>query len=628
MPKDKYKSGEGKEGSSTEEQGHDPKYWVDYVNSRLKESKDWRIDKVEKQWMINYAYYRGLQNLRYDTGSKRLIWTDDDPLKFYVNLIYATVRAVKSVVTRSQPRWDVEPMPHTDLEGEQGALLGGFMNVLFEKLKMKPLIKKAVMYAMLYGVGIFQYGFDSEADDGEGELWVEAHDPFDVYIDPLTPPDNVQYIIKAMRKRISDIENNPLYSNVDKLKADNKYSESEYKEMLGQKAYGGMRTSETDGTVIIYEAWCRKDGKIHVITTAGDYLLRHEETDLEKIPFILYFPDTTMGEVYGEGWVKHIIPLNRALNYLERSTLEYNVIFSKGKYITDTDSKIKGITNEHGQILRVPRGSTLTQVDMKPLPSTPFNQVENILRYIQDVGASHEALMGRAPTGVTAAIALEQLVANSLNNIADLVDNLEIALAQLGEELLSLAYDKYTLTKRFKTELNGNKVLAAAGGRDVENVNIPDVAFLKLPERTRIRVRITSGMAVTKGGQQELLAQLRSGGDIDRRSLLEKFDQDADLIERRLFEERQGLPISEDGMTPDEMAQMQGSAQGGAPQVELPVGAPPEQFLNFLETNGLQLSREFEDEGLLQALIQGRIPYEVTQDGLVIPVPTAQATAQ
>jgi hypothetical protein len=444
-----------------------------------------------------------------------------------------------------------------------------------------------------------------------------------VYIDPLSEPDDPQYVIKAVKKRVNEIKANPLYSNTDKIKADNKYSESQYKEILGQRSYGGLRTSETDGTTIIYEAWCKKDGKVRVITTDGENLLREEETDLTELPFVFYFPDTTMGEIYGEGWVKHIVPLNRALNYLERSILEYNVIFSKGKFITDTDSKVKGVTNEHGQILKVPRGSTFTQVDMKPLPSTPFNQIENILRYIQDVGASHEALMGRAPTGVTAAIALEQLVANSLNNIADLVDNLEISLAKLGEKVLGLAYENYNLTKRFVSDMEGQEVLVLVGGRDAETVQLPDAEFIRLPEKANVRVRVTSGMAVTKGGQQELLSRLRAGGDIDRRSLLEKFDQDAGLIERRLFEERQGLPVSEDGMTPEEFAEMQAGGQEG----QLPIGAPPEEFLNFLEANGLQLSEEFQDEGLLQALIQGRIPYEITQDGLVIPVPTAQ-TAQ
>ena len=53
--------------------------------------------------------------------------------------------------------------------------------------------------------------------------------------------------------------------------------------------------------------------------------MRNELTTFKKLPFEIYQPDINVGGIYGEGWVKNIVPLNKAANYLETSRLEYNI---------------------------------------------------------------------------------------------------------------------------------------------------------------------------------------------------------------------------------------------------------------------------------------------------------------
>lgn len=510
-------------------------YWVQYVEDKFKEAKNYRSTRVEKQWMINYAFYKGWQNLKYNTHTQRLVFDESDPLKFYVNMVYTTVRAIRAAVTKDQPIWDVDARPYGSMTQGETRALSAYLDTLYEKLDVKYKTKELVMYGLLYGAGIFQYGFDADADEGEGEVWVETLDPFDVYIDPVaTGMDDARHIIKVVRKSVEDLQKNPRYQNTDGLGADNKLSESPYKEMIARRennAYG-----EAPNTILLYEAWCKTDDGIRVITTAGGRLLRNEVTSFKNLPFLVYQPDINPNEVYGEGWVKNLVPINRAVNALERSNLEYHTLFAKGKYITDAESGIKTITNENGQIIRKPRGSNLEVMDMKPMSASVFKQIESLNRYAQDVGAAHEAFLGRTPTGVTAAIAFETLVANAMNNLVDLLDNLEITLSELGEELLKLGREFYTTSKSFKMQMGDMDEVMSVVGMGAEDM-LGYANVIPLPERPEVRVRITSGIAHTRAARQETLIGLRGAGDISRRTLLEELDFDPEEEQRRLQEE-------------------------------------------------------------------------------------------
>lgn len=527
---------------------HDGEYWATFVKDKFDAIKDYRAPRIEKQWMINHSWLRGWHNLKYNTQTKRLTWDDTDPLRFYVNMVYTIVRAVRTHVTKNQPKWEVDGLPYGSMSLEDSLALGYYMESLFDRLNMKLHIKNAVTYGLEYGVGIFQYGYDENADRGEGNVWVETPDPFDVYIDHIAGSiKEARWVIKTMRKPLSELKKNPVYKNLEDLKADSKQSASEYKSMLMQKDSGVDEAMSSQDSVLLYEMWLMEDdGKVRVVTVPDGSRepIRNEKTDLTELPFVLYFPDINPGEIYGEGWVKNLVPLNRALNYLERSILEYNMMFSKGRYVMDSRANVKMITNENGQIIKKTRGSEFQQLDIKPMSATPFNQIQNLMRYIEDVGSAHEAFLGRTPVGVKAGVAIEQLISSNMNNLADLIDNLEMSLAELGEKLLKIGYDKFDTTKRFKVAKKGSeRAYGAVYGRDAQ----PIPGAVALPEDVEVRVSIVSGIAHTKEALRETLMNLRANGDIDRRTLLEYLDvPDVDEVEARLTQERTGQPISED----------------------------------------------------------------------------------
>lgn len=632
----KVKKEDNKFGGKTAE------YWVSYGTGIFQQSRDYRSYYYDKQWMINWVYYLGLTNLKYNVKTGQLDWDEKDPLKYNVNEIYAIVRAVRGAVTRYQPQWDVDAYPYGKITEPELKLIGNFLSQLWQKLGMKKKIKETVLYGMACGAGIVQYGFDDMADDGEGELWVDVLDSYDVYVDANCSGDldKARYVIKTVKRPTDEIENDPAYFNNKDLASDNKVSPSEYKQMLESKINPQYNSSVDMGTTMIYEIWCRdskREDKINIITILPEQkrLIGFQETDLDEFQFEAYQPDINPNRFYGEGWIKNLVPLQRALNYLERNALEYNALMSKGRFVTTPNSGVKIITNENGQIIKKNLNTQFEQLDMKPLSSTVWTQASNIMKYMQDIGASNEAFMGRAPTGVTSGVALETLVANNMVNLADLTDNLEIFLGRLGTKLLRLGYENYSTTKEFKVKDDKGvfktvKIVGKIGQEmGLADNNVEDV--VALPENPQVRVVINSGLAFTKSGKQENLLKLRAGGDIDRRTLLEEMGGfDPDKIEARLVEERAGQPISENGAPVGEMqtAQMgQEAQQVQGTQPNPIVGMDAGQLATFMQEKGLQLDQSFyDDPQLLQALLEGNLPFDIINN-VIVPMPQGQQVA-
>ena len=536
---------------------YDETYWIEYTDAKFQESKNFRSANIERQWFINDAYYKGWHNVKYNKDTGKLSWGSRDPLDFAINQTYSICRAIRGAVTRTQPTWDVDALPYAQLDPGTSQVLGQYLGFVYDKLRMKQLVKKAVLYGLLYGQGIFQYGYDAEADDGEGLPWVQVLDPFDTYIDPYAEDiRSARYVIKVISRPKEVVEQNPNYDQdaIKELSTTTKTSESMYKELINTNS---SDTSATSSNMLLHESWCMTKEGIRVITTCENKVLRNELTNFKKLPFEIYFPDINTDSIYGEGWVKNIVPLNKALNYLEKAVLEYNILFSKGKYITDSNSGIKIINNKNGQILRHKPGHSIQQMDMKPMSSTPFKQIDNLKDYMQNIGAAHEAFMGKAPAGVTAGVAFDTLVANAYTNIVDLIDNLADTLGRLGEDILNLGYDYQLITKPFRTD-TGDIYSVISGQVD----EVPDGA-VTIPKNPEVKVKITGGISHTKEGKREILTMLRGGGDISRQTLLQNFDIDPEEEKQRLMEEKMEMV---------EMAQAQ-EAMMAPPPVE---GMPPE----------------------------------------------------
>lgn len=542
---------------------YDKAYWLKYTQDKFEESKNWRGEHVELQWFVNYMYYMGFQNLKYDKVQNRFVRDSRNPLSFYVNYTYMILRAVRNAVMRSQPQWDVDALPYGNITPEEQSILGEYLAFEYERLNIKEKTNKLVLYGLLYGLGIFQYGYDESADYGEGNAWVEVLDPFDTYIDPYcTSGRDARYVIKVVSKPLEILEQNPVYDKeaLKQVRTSEKMSESEYKDLILNNLHD---TGFVKDNVIVHETWCMTKEGVRVITTCEGQILRNSLTEFEKLPFVFYRPDINLSTIYGEGWAKNIVTLNKAINQLELSRLEYNILFNKGKILAPKGAGVKTITDQNGQIVQYKQGFEPKVMDMKPLGSDVEKQLGSLGNYMQQIGAANEAFLGQTPSGIKSGIAIETLVSNNYVNLADLIGNLATTLADLGEEILQMGYQYQSFNKIFRTDDGQYAGIVGEGGESRIGVEgQPDI--VAIPQNPEVIVRITSGIAHTKQGKMEIMQMLRGMGAVSNRTLLEAFDIDP---------EEEGQRIQDEMMA---MQGIQGGAEGGVGGPQDPMAMPEE----------------------------------------------------
>jgi len=536
---------------------YDNTYWLTYTQEKFDESKNWRGNNVELQWFVNYMYYKGYQNLKFDKTTGSFVKDNRNPLTFYVNHTYMVCRAIRNAVMKTNPQWDVDALPYGNLDADTSRILGEYLAFEYGKLNMEDKGNKALLYGLLYGLGIFQYGYDDKTDDGEGNVWLEVLDPFDTYLDPYcTGVEDARYMIKVMSKPFELIQDNPNYDQkiIEELSPTNKLSESDYKNLI----LNNENSIDNDSkNLILHETWCRTKDGIRVITTCDDQILRNELTTFKKLPFELYQPDINIGSIYGEGWVKNIVPLNKAANYLETSRLEYNILINKGRLLVPKGAGIKSITNQNGEKIYYKPGFAPTFLQTPPLGSDVERQINTLNGYIQTIGAANEAFIGQTPTGVKSGVAIESLIAANFNQLYDLVNNLSNCYAKIGEDILSMGYEYQLLAKPFRAS-DGKYYGVIGGDKEIEATDRL-LKIATIPRNPEVQVRITSGIAHTKEGKKDILMTLRAGGDVSRKTVLENMDIDAEEETRRLQEEAMP-PMPE------------GAADGIDPEAQLPEG--------------------------------------------------------
>lgn len=592
---------------------------LDYYRRLLEVAKSSR-KKIDWEWVTRDLFIRGYQFARYNPTGNTFVLASRTKVRIPINLALAQMRSVKNQVTGFQPKWEVLPRRVDDESQWNAQCSGKLLDYLYRKLGLRRKIKEAVIHGLKFSVGVWQIGWDDMVRNGEdevaGEVFVNVVDPFDFFVDPnATSLEDAEYVIKALRKPVAEIKSNPNYSNTDELGHSGELAASEYKAFLMQALKSWERSSDQDDDMtILYELWKKErddEGQVKMrivaFTEDSTSLIRDEVVEKDEFPFLIYSADINPLEIYGEGWARHVIALNRVINALEGGIFEYNHIFAKGRYVIDKNSGVRLVANIHGQIIEKNRGAEVTSLPISPLPQTPFMQITNFLRYIEDLGGAHDVSLGRVPAGVRSGVGIAQLRQNDAVNQADLVDNLEDFLVQAGQRVLNLIAENYISSRlvrivgkegspeyflalgegapgKPKADEKGKRSLKQGGGK---------LGVAIIGKDNEVRVTIGSWLNQTLGAKQERLEALYEKGAIDQETLLEhlEFGDIESIIQRTREEKKMGVGPITAGVTgkeggpqgqaapPPAQAPMQGAPQGmpagGGPPPGMPVGGGP-----------------------------------------------------
>lgn len=513
--------------------------------------------KIDWEWLIRTLFVRGYHFARYNRGTSTVVFSTRTGVRIPINLVATHLRGVRNQVTSFQPKWEVLPNVTTDSAIENARYSGKVLDYIYDKSQIKRKIKEAVTHALTYSIGIWQFDIDSK-----GNLVISNIDPFDFWVDPnikspnISDPDyGAEYVDKTIQVSIDALKKNPKFNHTDLLRADNFVASAEYKRFLLQVTRAYQESKQEDNeTAILHETWLRDrqengDIKMKVVHWVEnvDVPLLVQTIDDSDYPFEILQGDINPGELYGESWIKHLIPLNRVIDALESHIFEYNHFFARGRFIVDKNSGVRIIVNQHGQIIEKNRGAQVQAVTVPPLPPSPEQQIMRFKSHIEDISGVHDISLGRTPPNARSGVAIAELKQADATNQADIVDNMEDFLSRAGRKILKLVSENWTTSKLISVTGLGGKpeyFMAVGQSGSLKNKNKYKFGEMELPlaiigKDNEVRVQVGSWLAYTKEARMEKLKELFRLGAIDQKTYLEYAEfADIDGIYERTREER------------------------------------------------------------------------------------------
>lgn len=506
-------------------------------------------EPIEWEWFVRKAYLDGNHWIRWNTTSKSIERVNDgNRWKTTINETYRITRAIRNYVTKYDPKWDVmatdaDKGVYQKAEGSERLL-----DTFFMESKFGMRIKETVGDAMWASVGHVWFWWDAVKQ----WLMCETVGPFDFIPDPTARDylaySDAKFVARAFARKAADIKRDTRFSNLDEVVADNLVAASDMKTTLLQLSPGINQNAWVNNkdleTTMCYELYYRtsedneKGGNIsHAIITPTTILLDEPTRFKDDMPARTYHTDIETGQQYTQGWVKNLIPPQKIIDYNESSTLEYNHIFGKGRYITDKDSGVSQIVNENGQIMTKRRGSYFEQLRADPLPSTVENQTKRALLYMENLGAAHDAFAGRMPTGAESGKAIEALQLGEENNLGDLRTNFDDFMVSSGEFILR-AFSRHRVNPRVLFEDDQEhpdtpKMSAVIGDSSPLKPSEMNITYnkkqFKVPveriiENNKVRVTVGTWIGSGKLGSQDTLMKMAEVGIIPIQTVLEYYN--------------------------------------------------------------------------------------------------------
>lgn len=507
---------------------------------------------IEWEWFVRKNFIDGNQWVRWNTDTKTLETVDpQNKFKVTINKIYTIVRAIRNYTLKHQPKWEVMAQ---DLEKKiynKAVASERFLDLFYleddssgKTFKVK--VKEAVGDAIWASVGHIWFWWDST----KKWLMSKAVSPFDLLPDP-TCTDSVAYtdakfVFMAESVKTDDIKNDKRYMHTEDVISDNKLAASDLKVTLMKMTSGlnveGWNAQKDLNTTIRYEGYVKQEEKNskggmykHVVLTAT-VLLVDEDTDFTDMPVRTYHTDVETNRQYTQGWVKNLIPAQKILNVNESNALEFNHVISRGRFVADKGAGAGIVYNRNGQVIEKNRGYAFQQMPMQSQPVTVENQITRASRYMEDMGAAHDAFVGRMPSGANSGVAIENLLAGEENNLTDLRDNLSDFYTSTAKFILKVFSKKLMSVMVFFTPLPDKEVPdfnALVGQKSPVSIQKQEITYSgkkqnvtvdRILENNNIRVTIGTWLGTGKQDSRTEAIELAKNGLLDKQTLLEFFN--------------------------------------------------------------------------------------------------------
>lgn len=495
----------------------------------------WKADAnsrrtTELEWWRNDTFHRG-QSFVFNKSSKKL---EEAKIKdkIFVNKARQQVRGVVSYLNKEHPFIHIQPGLQSDQAYSNAKNVQHLCSYWYDHLQMNATNKKVTNAGARFGLGWAKIMWNPR-----GTIWTKAYkhngkstnklrgevsydfcDTYDVYADPrMTSWDDCRRITHVLPRTLGELKANPDFKDhASNIVVDDKLAGSELKQAFMARGVGLINESENvdmdTRTVLLLEQFTKeytKEGEEQIrvtYVTAGGCFLHTKIWPLAFFPFEYYQTDVCDNIHDSDGAIKHIRPLNEALNR-SASQMEDNADrMGKLHYIVEKGSGINVIHDKVGTIMEVSAGKKdPTQVKPSALPAYVENHQGNLERWIDDIGGIHDASYGKLPTSRASGELVKGLQEGDNNSLAMYRDNFDDFLARVFKKMLLT--EKYHRSKQGVSRQIRMKELDPLGRYTWVDIKADDICI-----DDEIQVRSGTNMPFSNSARQGMVMDLYKEG--------------------------------------------------------------------------------------------------------------------
>lgn len=444
---------------------------------------------LSKQWELNVNYYNGLQNINFasvmrSSDGQIIVPRSDPEGNLYIsNEIGPAGRAIVSFLTRSKPSVEV-----FGVEDSEGSKLRAYMAEKIHEAKYdldneQAKSIAAAEWGFCTGTAVrkdwwdYSYGKEGEVIDyddfgneiidpetgraktrkiGAGKNRASILPPFAIAVDPyFTSPDDISWIVEGYMAPIDWVRSSfdqdlPGYypdnaksvkesssgsdtvNRVEDLKTSVSMSQSPYLSRLPSRgktlvleAYMEPSKTYPRGRMIVVAG-----GKVVYSSTPEDgspYYMPVEPLMWHPYSFFIYEP--YVGRLWGKSAVEQVLPLQMRINEINGAILR-NANTMAQPYILAAENQLSRGTVRGGGARIVtfkprPDSPPPMIVNGAPLPAQFFQEGKDLVDRIVRILGTNFVMQGQAPSGVSAAAAISQLLENANTQQSPIIQNFE-----------------------------------------------------------------------------------------------------------------------------------------------------------------------------------------------------------
>lgn len=445
-------------------------------------------DTYSKPWLDYYKLFRGVQ-----WGTNRANWKSSE----VVNLIWQTIQSQAPLQTDARPRFIFLPSEPSDIEF--AALIEKISDQDWDKWGWMQTVLEVIYDGYVYGTGFSSMKYNFRALYGLGAPEYVSADPFYCYPDPDCNDINDDKCegffyaypcttskLKARFPKFSDKikPNMKEWLKIKKASVKNDAFYTFYRSSthdlpqqiadMGtaedsdiQKTYvieGFLKpndleeitdeTPDENGEVKKTYTVKKKYPKGRHVVIANGIFLQNEELPFEDglIPYSKYVNYSDPREFFGISEVEQLESPQRVFNKILSYALDIMVYCSNPGWVVSNDADVDTdkLTNQPGLIVEKSPGGEVQRFQGAQLPPHFMQFLEAMRAWFNNIAGQSEFSEGKAPGGVTAASAIEQLLNASRTRIKQKQRNLDNYLRSVGRQYLNRVLEFYTIPRIYR----------------------------------------------------------------------------------------------------------------------------------------------------------------------------------